>query len=80
MGFNFGIFPKFEVLPRFAYHPIFSGFLGTLWFVDLGDPFGYQLDHFCIFWYFGMHVASVLSILFSIGGLVSLYSLPVLLL
>ena len=29
-------------LPHFACCPIFSGFLGTLWFVNLGDPFGYQ--------------------------------------
>ena len=49
MGFNFESFPKFGVLPHFACRPIFSGFLGTMWVMDLDDPFGYQSDHFCMF-------------------------------
>ena len=35
--------------PRFACRPVFSGFLGTMWVMDLDDPFGYQSDHFCMF-------------------------------
>ena len=57
-------FQNLGFLPHFACHPIFLGFLGTLWFMDLGDLFGYQLDHFCIFYYIEMHVVSILSILF----------------
>ena len=34
-------FQNLGFLPRFVCHPIFSGFLGTMWFVDLDDPFGY---------------------------------------
>ena len=64
MGFNFEIFPKFEVFTLFCVLPCFLEFLGTMWFVDLDDPFGYSSDHFCTLCCFGMCDASVLSILF----------------
>ena len=34
-------FQNLRFLPHFVCHPIFLGFLSTLWFMDLGDPFGY---------------------------------------
>ena len=77
MDFNFEFFQNLGFLPCFACRPIFSSFLGTMWFVDLDDLFGYQSDHFCIFCCIGMHVASVLSILFLVEGLVTLCSLQV---
>ena len=43
------VFQNLGFLPRFACRPVFSGFLDTMWVVDLDDPFGYQSDHFCVF-------------------------------
>ena len=40
-------FQNLGFLPRFACRTIFSGFLGTMWVMDLDDPFGYQSDHYC---------------------------------
>ena len=74
------IFQNLGFLPRFACRPIVLGFLGTMWFVDLDHLFRYKSDHFCIFCCIGMRVASIVSILFSVDGLVALCSLLVLLL
>ena len=41
MGFNFEVFQIFGVLPHFVCRLVFLGFLGTMWVVDLDDPFGY---------------------------------------
>ena len=64
MGFNFGFFPKFGVFTSFYVMPFFLGFLGIVWFVDLDDLFGYPLDHFSTLCCIGMHVASVILIIF----------------
>ena len=46
MGFNFEFFSKFEIFTSFCVPPyFFSIFFGTMWVVDLDDPFGYQSDH-----------------------------------
>ena len=74
MGFNFESFPKFGVLPRFACHPIFFSFLGTMWFVDLDDPFGYPSDHVCALCYIGMCVASVLLSRFWLSDFMFMFS------
>ena len=42
-------FQNLEFLPRFACRPIFSGFLGMSWVVDLEYPFGYQPNLIFIF-------------------------------
>ena len=60
--------------PRFACRSIFSGFLGTWWFVNLGDPFGYQSDYFCFFGCIGMRVASVLPSSFRLSDFMFMYS------
>ena len=60
-------FQNLGFLPRFACRSVFSGFLGTWWFVNLGDPFGYQSDHFYFFCCIGMRVEIVLPSLFRLS-------------
>ena len=40
MGFNFNFFQNLGFLPHFVCCFVFSSFLGTMWFMDLDDPFG----------------------------------------
>ena len=62
-------FQNLSFSPRFACRSVFSSLLGTWWFVNLGDPFGYQSNYFCFFCCIGMRVASVLPSSFSVEWL-----------
>ena len=60
------VFQNLGFLPRFACHHVLLSFLGTMWVMDLDDPFGYQFDHFCMLCCIEMRVAPVLPTLCSV--------------